>query len=115
MLEDPQAISLSSLSPKENAIGQLLILLSVSSPNTKLSYLNSFRLVNTSCQTYLTVSIDGHTFTVIEADGIEHQPLPVDSLTIFAGQRYSIIVNANQTVGNYCKHTKENSSLGSFN
>jgi FtsP/CotA-like multicopper oxidase with cupredoxin domain len=56
-----------------------------------------------SCQTYLTISIDGHTFTVIEADGVEHQPLEVDSLTIFDGQRYSIIVNANQTVGNYCK------------
>jgi len=34
-------------------------------------------------------------------NGIEHQPLDVDSLTIFAGQRYSIIVNANQTAGNY--------------
>ena len=61
-----------------------------------------FRLVNLSCQTALTVSIDGHIFTVIEADGVEHQPLAVDSLTIFAGQRYSVIVEANQTVDNYC-------------
>ncbi|KZS91038.1 Cu-oxidase-domain-containing protein, partial [Sistotremastrum niveocremeum HHB9708] len=60
-----------------------------------------FRLINLSCLTYFTVSLDGHNFTVIEADGVEHQPLVVDSLTIFVGQRYSIIVNANQTIGNY--------------
>lgn len=41
--------------------------------------------------------------TIIEADGVETQPLIVDSLVIFAGQRYSIIVEANQTIGNYCK------------
>jgi len=74
-----------------------------------------FRLVNMSCQTYLTVSIDGHNMTIIEADGQAHQPLVVDSLTIFAGQRYSIIVNANQAVGNYCKstHTLESASSNS--
>lgn len=41
--------------------------------------------------------------TIIEADGVETQPLIVDSLVIFAGQRYSLIVEANQTIGNYCK------------
>lgn len=41
--------------------------------------------------------------TVIEADGIEHEPLTVDSLTIFPGQRYSIVVDANQEIGNYCE------------
>lgn len=40
--------------------------------------------------------------TVIEADGIETQPVLVDSLTIYAAQRYSVIVNANQPIGNYC-------------
>lgn len=41
--------------------------------------------------------------TIIEADGVETQPLTVDSLTIFAAQRYSIIVNADQAVDNYCE------------
>lgn len=41
--------------------------------------------------------------TVIEADGVETQPLEVDQLTIYAAQRYSVIVNANQAVDNYCK------------
>jgi iron transport multicopper oxidase len=39
--------------------------------------------------------------TVIEADGIEHQPTVVDSLNIFVGQRYSVIVEANAPIGNY--------------
>lgn len=41
--------------------------------------------------------------TVIEADGVETDPVDVDELVIYAGQRYSVVVEANQTVGNYCK------------
>ena len=38
---------------------------------------------------------------VIEVDGVNHQPLEVDSLQIFAGQRYSLVMKADQDVGNY--------------
>ena len=31
-------------------------------------------------------SIDGHNMTVIEADGVETDPVTVDQLQIFAGQ-----------------------------
>ena len=41
--------------------------------------------------------------TVIEADGVETEPVVVDSLVIFAGQRYSVVVEANQPVANYCE------------
>ena len=41
--------------------------------------------------------------TVIEADGVETEPVDIDQLTIYAAQRYSVILNPNQTVGNYCK------------
>jgi iron transport multicopper oxidase len=41
--------------------------------------------------------------TIIEADGISTQPLVVDQIQIFAGQRYSFVLNANQAVGNYCE------------
>jgi FtsP/CotA-like multicopper oxidase with cupredoxin domain len=41
--------------------------------------------------------------TIIETDGVATNPLTVDSLQIFVGQRYSIIVEANQTVDNYCE------------
>jgi iron transport multicopper oxidase len=39
--------------------------------------------------------------TIIEVDGVNVTPLVVDSIQIFAGQRYSFVLNATQTVGNY--------------
>ncbi|KAJ3555038.1 hypothetical protein NM688_g2790 [Phlebia brevispora] len=38
---------------------------------------------------------------VIEVDATNHEPLTVDSLTIYAGQRYSFILTADQAVDNY--------------
>jgi iron transport multicopper oxidase len=38
---------------------------------------------------------------IIEVDGINHKPLVVDSIQIFAGQRYSFVLDANQKVNNY--------------
>jgi FtsP/CotA-like multicopper oxidase with cupredoxin domain len=49
-----------------------------------------------------TFSIDNHLLTIIEADGIPTMPRVVDSIQIFAGQRYSFVLEANQPVGNYC-------------
>ena len=43
------------------------------------------RLVAISCDPNYVFSIDGHNFTVIETDGVNTQPLPVDSIQIFAG------------------------------
>nr|BAU94249.1 laccase [Pholiota microspora] len=60
-----------------------------------------FRLVSISCDPNFTFSIDGHSFTIIEADGVNTQPLVVDSIQIFAGQRYSFILSTDQAVDNY--------------
>ncbi|KZP11724.1 multicopper oxidase [Athelia psychrophila] len=60
-----------------------------------------FRLVSISCDPNYTFSIDGHNMTIIEVDGVETEPLVVDEIQIFAGQRYSFILEANQTVDNY--------------
>ena len=60
-----------------------------------------FRIVGASCDPWFNFTIDGHPMTVIETDGTETQPLVVDSLAVYAGQRYSVVVTANQTVGNY--------------
>ncbi|KAI9429941.1 laccase [Lactarius psammicola] len=59
------------------------------------------RLVSISCDPAFNFSIDGHQLTIIEVDGVNHQPLVVDSLQIFAGQRYSLVLKANQPVNNY--------------
>ncbi|RDB27756.1 Laccase-1 [Hypsizygus marmoreus] len=60
-----------------------------------------FRLVSISCDPNYVFSIDGHTMTIIEVDGVNVQPVTVDSIQIFVAQRYSFILNANQPVGNY--------------
>jgi iron transport multicopper oxidase len=73
--------------------------LSVVSAAQGLSY--RLRIVSISCQPAFTFSIDGHTLTIIEADGTLHQPYTVDSMTIYAGQRYSAILTANQAINNY--------------
>ncbi|GLB43342.1 putative multicopper oxidase family protein [Lyophyllum shimeji] len=60
-----------------------------------------FRIVGMSCDAAFTFSIDKHIFKIIEADGEETAPLVVDSFQVFAGQRYSAIMAADQPVGNY--------------
>ncbi|KAF8448747.1 laccase [Boletus edulis BED1] len=60
-----------------------------------------FRIVGASCVPWFNFTIDGHPMTVIETDGIETEPLVVDSLAVFPAQRYSVVITANQTVGNY--------------
>ncbi|KIY68879.1 multicopper oxidase [Cylindrobasidium torrendii FP15055 ss-10] len=60
-----------------------------------------FRLINMSCAPNYVFSIDNHGFDIIEVDGENTLPLTVDSVQVFAGQRYSIVVTANQTVDNF--------------
>ncbi|KIK54008.1 hypothetical protein GYMLUDRAFT_49075 [Collybiopsis luxurians FD-317 M1] len=67
-----------------------------------------FRLVAISCDPNYIFSIDGHSFTVIEADGVNHAQVAADSIQIFAGQRYSFILNATQNVDNYWVRAKPN-------
>ncbi|KAK0207895.1 laccase 1 AVT [Desarmillaria ectypa] len=59
------------------------------------------RLISVSCNAAFQFSIDGHNFTVIETEGINLRPITANSLTIFAAQRYSIILETNQPVDNY--------------
>lgn len=73
-----------------------------------------FRLINISCDPNYTFSIDGHNMTIIEADGINTQALVVDQLQIFASQRYSIIIEANQAVDNYWIRAEPNLGTTTF-
>ena len=52
-----------------------------------------FRLVSISCDPNWKFSIDSHLLTIIEVDGTNAQPLVVDQIQIFAGQRYSFVVS----------------------
>ncbi|RPD57213.1 laccase C [Lentinus tigrinus ALCF2SS1-7] len=76
-------------------------------PTSKLAIINvthgkryRFRLISISCDLNYSFQIDGHSMTVIEADGQNTEPLPVDEITIFAGQCYSFVLEANQAIDN---------------
>nr|AJK28607.1 laccase [Peniophora incarnata] len=73
-----------------------------------------FRLVSISCDTNFIFSIDSHKFSVIEVDGVNHQPLLIDSPQIFAGQRYSLVMTADQDVGNYWIRAQPNNIVATF-
>ncbi|KAF9728360.1 hypothetical protein PMIN02_008335 [Paraphaeosphaeria minitans] len=59
------------------------------------------RLMNNGINNWVNVALDGHPFTVIAADFNPIVPYSASSLTIANGQRYDVVINANQTVGNY--------------
>ncbi|KAF8146303.1 laccase [Mycena galopus ATCC 62051] len=60
-----------------------------------------FRLVSMSCEPAWVFSIDGHSLNIIEVDSGATQPLLVDSIEIYPGQRYSFVLIATQEVSNY--------------
>lgn len=59
------------------------------------------RLTCTSVDNPIRVSIDGHTMQVVTSDLVPVKPITVDSVLVGVGQRYNVIVTANQTAGNY--------------
>ncbi|KAG0695821.1 laccase [Suillus ampliporus] len=77
-------------------------------PSSELAVINveqgkryRMRLIAMSCDPNFNFTIDGHNFTVIEADGQLTEPLLVDQLQILAGQRYSVVLVADKPVDNY--------------
>ncbi|KAG6865739.1 hypothetical protein C0991_012211 [Blastosporella zonata] len=73
-----------------------------------------FRLIGMSCDPAFTFSIDGHQLTIIEADGENTAPLLVDALEIYAGQRYSVVLNANKPVDSYWIRANPNNGNQGF-
>ncbi|KAI8581053.1 hypothetical protein K450DRAFT_208114 [Umbelopsis ramanniana AG] len=59
------------------------------------------RLINAGAISNIRFSIDNHKLTIIEADGVPMKKYTVDRLTLHVAQRYSVIVEANQTPQNY--------------
>jgi hypothetical protein len=59
------------------------------------------RLINTSLDNYLRVSLDNHQFQVITADFVPVTPFYTSWILIAIGQRHDVIITANQTAGNY--------------
>jgi iron transport multicopper oxidase len=73
-----------------------------------------FRLISTACHPNHVFSIDGHNMTIIEVDSVNTQPVTVDSIQIFPGQRYSFTLTANQPISNYWVHAGPNVGITGF-
>ncbi|KAH6682996.1 laccase [Halenospora varia] len=59
------------------------------------------RLINTSLDNHFRVSLDNHNLTVVQADFVPTKPYVAETIFIAIGQRYDVIINANQDVDNY--------------
>lgn len=59
------------------------------------------RLLDSQTDGWMKFSIDGHKLTVIAADLVPIVPYQTDSVILTAGQRYDVVFEANQDVGNY--------------
>jgi len=59
------------------------------------------RLVNTAVDNHFMVSLDGHQMTVIAADFVPIVPYNTTWLFLGIGERYDVIITANQSPGNY--------------
>ncbi|KAH7922073.1 laccase [Leucogyrophana mollusca] len=71
------------------------------------------RLLNLACKPNYIFSIDKHVFTILEVDGEYVEPLVVDSIQIYAAQRYSFILETNQPIDNYWIHADPNTGTNS--
>ena len=74
------------------------------------------RLINASVQTAFTVTLVGHSFQIVATDMVPIQPVTVTNLFLGVGQRYDVIITANQPVGHYWFNvTFPNAACGSSN
>ena len=60
-----------------------------------------FRIIGAGTLFYVNFRIPGHKMTLVEVEGQLIKPIDIDSLELFTGQRYSVIVTADQTPGDY--------------
>ncbi|KAF7193504.1 Laccase-3 [Pseudocercospora fuligena] len=59
------------------------------------------RFINTAVDNHFQVSLDDHTMTVISADFVPIKPYNASWIFIGIGERYDVIITANQSPGSY--------------
>ena len=62
---------------------------------------NRLRLINPSADNTYTISVVGHKMTVIEADFVPVEPFETTEIFLGVGQRYDVVINADQPAGAY--------------
>ncbi len=73
------------------------------------------RLINGSVQNSYTLTLVGHTFTIIATDMVPITPVTVSSLYVGIGQRYDVLITADQPVANYWLNTTFSTGCGQSN
>ncbi|EDU41729.1 SufI multicopper oxidase [Pyrenophora tritici-repentis] len=71
------------------------------------------RLVNTASDANMIVSLDGHPFLVIANDFVAIEPYRTTHLQIAIGQRYDVVITADQLASNYWFRAQANSLCSS--
>ncbi|KAJ3334922.1 ferroxidase fet3 [Gonapodya sp. JEL0774] len=73
------------------------------------------RIINMSALAMFSVWIDGHNITVIEVDGTDVEPYPIDMVTLSVAQRISVLVTAkNETDSNWLVHMNMSPDMFDF-
>ncbi|RDW60840.1 hypothetical protein BP6252_12223 [Coleophoma cylindrospora] len=73
------------------------------------------RLINTSLDNHFMVSLDNHPFTVITSDFVPIKPYTANWIFMGIGQRYDVIITANQNVSSYWFRAEVQSACGANN
>lgn len=60
-----------------------------------------FRIISAASLFATHFAIEGHEMTIVEVEGELIEPITVDSLELFSGQRYSVIIKANRPIQEY--------------
>lgn len=59
------------------------------------------RLIQAGGSCPIMVSVDNHTMTVIASDAQDIEPLTVTTLVMYSGERFDVVIETDQEVGNY--------------
>lgn len=62
---------------------------------------HKIRIINSASENHFKIQIDGHSLVVVATDLVAINPYRTTELSIIPGQRYDIVVEANQPVSNY--------------
>ncbi|XP_060065140.1 uncharacterized protein LOC132545474 [Ylistrum balloti] len=60
----------------------------------------------------IQLSVDNHTLRVISSDGNPFQPIDVESINIFAGERFDVVILADQPMDNYWVRARGQADCG---
>ncbi|KAH8678384.1 laccase [Xylariales sp. PMI_506] len=84
-----------NVNPTDSSIGEYAVV--DFTPNAT----HRLRIINPSSDNEFQLTLVGHEFTVISTDLVPISPYVTDNLFVGIGQRYDILITADQDVGNY--------------